>query len=206
MSCPEKTETLSNDSEHTSVLKSFSEPYPRVKQSNELHYKEVAILIFSHHPLLIRGAKVATMKRITHVGEECCEAHKDFVHSECFADCRIPHDNVGRHLSLQFCSEMIWTRLLWKTVTELKLDSWVSDYSPGNVGGTSILSFQAPLMMPFCCSELAALEQKGCFYCQILPIKKSLVYHPAVVCLSSSVLCCLLSASQSSDDFKISVA
>lgn len=139
-------------------------------------------------PVLRRGAKIATMKRLTHAGEECHKVLKAFVHSKCFADCRIHHNNLGRVLSLQFCSEMIWPGLLCKTVTELRLESWIPESSPGDVGGTSIFSFRAAVMMPLCCPELAALEQKGCFYCQILPIKKSLVYHPAVVCLLSSVL------------------
>lgn len=130
------------------------------------------------------------MKRLTHAGEECHKVLKAFVHSKCFADCRIHHNNLGRVLSLQFCSEMIWPGLLCKTVTELRLESWISELSPGNVGGTSIFSFRAAVMMPLCCPELAALEQKGGFYCQILPIKKSLVYHLAVVCLLSSVLWC----------------
>ena len=162
-------------------------------------------MIFYFHLLLRRGAKIATMKRLTHAGKECHEVLKAFVHSKCFADYRIPHDNLGRALSLQFGSEMIWPGLLCKTVTELRLESWIPEFSPGDVGGTSIFSFQAAVMMPLCCPKLAALEQKGCFYCHILPIKKSFVYHLAVVCLSSSVLWCLFSASWSSDDFKICI-
>jgi len=119
---------------------------------------------------------------------------------------RIPSDNLGKALLLQFCSEMIWPGLLCKTVTGLRFESWIPEFSPGDLGGTSVFSFQAAVMVPLRYSELAALEQKRCLYCQILPIKKSLVYHLAVICLSSSVLWCLFSASQSSDDFKVSIA
>lgn len=93
-------------------------------------------------PPLRRGAKIASMKRFTHAGEECHEVRKTFVHSKCFADCRIPHDNLGRALSLQVCSDVIWPGLLCKTVTELRLESWIPEFSPGNVGGTSVFSRQ----------------------------------------------------------------
>lgn len=97
---------------------------------------------------------------------------------------------------------MFWPGLRCKTVTDLRLERWVPELSPGNVGETSIFSFEAAVMSLFC-PELAALEEKSCFYGQIFPIKKSLVCHLALVCLWSSVLWCLFSASLYSDDFKI---
>lgn len=88
--------------------------------------------------------------------------------------------------------------LLCKTLTDLK---WVLEFSPGNIGGTSIFSCGAAVMR-LLCPELAALENKY-FYGQTFPIKKSSVCHLALVCLWSSVLWCLFSASWYSDDFEI---
>lgn len=48
----------------------------------------------SHVDILLLAPAQERGKNCRH---EVCKA---FVHSKCFADCRIPHDNLGRPLSL----------------------------------------------------------------------------------------------------------
>lgn len=53
---------------------------------------------------------------------------------------------------------MSWPGLLCKTVTDLRLQRWVPELSPGNLGEASIFSFGAAVMSLFC-PELTALEK-----------------------------------------------
>lgn len=104
-----------DDSGHTSVPRSFSESCFRIQQNSGLRYKmfvsRVAVLIPSFLFALWRRAKIATTKKIIHAGDECHGVRKAFVHFKCFADCKVPHDELGRALSLQFCSVMIFARI-----------------------------------------------------------------------------------------------
>lgn len=112
------------------------------------------MLMLSFHLLLRRGARTASMRRLAPAGKGCHKVLKAFVSYKSVQIAKSPElPGKGFVALILLCNHLA----SFTAATELRLENWIPEFSPGDAEGTAVSSFRAAVMMLSCCPELAVL-------------------------------------------------